>query len=268
MNVAGSSTLLVKGSNLGLTFGHQIILQDVNLELERGKVVTLIGPNGAGKSSLVRLVLGLQTPTTGNISRRDGLSIGYMPQKLHLDASLPITVERFLKLAVKSHLAIDSCLELTGVAHLKQSPMHYLSGGETQRVLLARALLRNPDLLVLDEPAQGVDIAGQARLYELITDIRDQHQCGVLMVSHDLHLVMAATDTVICLNQHICCHGHPEAVSGHPAYLELFGKTAPTGIAVYTHHHDHDHDMHGNVEGSQSSCRHDHEHDQKDQNHA
>ncbi|MYM63734.1 zinc ABC transporter ATP-binding protein ZnuC [Pseudomaricurvus sp. HS19] len=257
-----TDTALVAGRQLSLAFGNRQILQDVDITLMAGQIVTLIGPNGAGKTSLVRLVLGLEQPTGGSLRRRPGLRIGYMPQKLHLDPSLPLTVSRFLRLAHNDRAAIAANLALTGVDHLADSSMHHLSGGELQRVLLARALLRDPSLLVLDEPVQGVDVAGQARLYQLIADIRDQRQCGVLMVSHDLHLVMAATDTVICLNQHVCCHGHPDNVSEHPAYLELFGHSATAGIAVYTHHHDHDHDMHGDVTDCDANhCQHkDHHH--------
>ncbi len=244
---------LISGTDLGLQFGDRTILSEVSLSLKKGEIVTLIGPNGAGKTSLVRVVLGLQKPSSGQLVRKEKLRIGYMPQKLHIEASLPLTVQRFLRLASKDKHAIKESLALTGISQLLNSPMQSLSGGETQRVLLARALLRNPDLLVLDEPVQGVDVAGQSALYRLIADIRDQRGCGVLMVSHDLHLVMAATDTVICLNQHVCCHGHPESVTEDPAYLELFGQTTQSGIAVYTHHHDHDHDMHGDVQGDHSA---------------
>ncbi|WP_439134302.1 zinc ABC transporter ATP-binding protein ZnuC [Pseudomaricurvus sp.] len=270
---------LIQGNNLSLQFGERKILDGVSIDLHSGEIVTLIGPNGAGKTSLVRVVLGLQAPTEGSLVRTPNLSIGYMPQKLHIEPSLPLTVERFLQLALGYHLrrggkrrhereAILDSLTLTGIEHLLHSPMHTLSGGETQRVLLARALLRNPSLLVLDEPVQGVDVAGQSKLYQLIADIRDQRGCGVLMVSHDLHLVMAATDTVICLNQHVCCHGHPSSVTEDPAYLELFGQTAHSGIAVYTHHHDHDHNMHGDVEPTDSNQSHSTHHHCGDHDHA
>jgi len=248
---------LIQAEDLCLSYGERPVLSNVSLNLKRGEIVTLIGPNGAGKTSLVRVVLGLQKPTSGQLQRQPKLRIGYMPQKLHIEASLPLTVQRFLRLASNDRAAINESLELTGIPHLLNNPMQSLSGGEVQRVLLARALLRKPDLLVLDEPVQGVDVAGQAALYQLIVKIRDRHQCGVLMVSHDLHLVMAATDTVICLNQHVCCHGHPESISEDPAYLELFGASTPTGIAVYTHHHDHDHDIHGDVQ-HKHNCGEDH----------
>ena len=273
MNNALRQPPLIEATDLCLQFGERQVLNKVSLTLHRGEIVTLIGPNGAGKTSLVRVVLGLQAASSGVLMREPSLSIGYMPQKLHIEPSLPLTVQRFLQLALsyrlrrgdkrtREHEAILDSLRLTGIEQLLHSPMHSLSGGETQRVLLARALLRNPTLLVLDEPVQGVDVAGQSKLYQLIADIRDQRGCGVLMVSHDLHLVMAATDTVICLNQHVCCHGHPASVTEHPAYLELFGQIAHPGIAVYTHRHDHHHDIHGEVKPSSAdehSCG-DHEH--------
>jgi zinc transport system ATP-binding protein len=166
---------------------------------------------------------------------------------MHIDPSLPLTVKRFLALGGKPQLELAEVLRLTGITELTGTPMQQLSGGETQRVLLARALLRDPHLLVLDEPVQGVDITGQEALYSLINDIRRQRQCGVLLVSHDLHLVMANTDNVICLNQHICCQGHPEHISSDPAYLALFGDKVKPQVAIYTHHHDHQHDDHGNI---------------------
>jgi zinc transport system ATP-binding protein len=188
-----------------------------------------------------------------------------MPQKIQLNPLLPLTVEHFLQLvnpsSVKTKISIDiaikGALKRTGVEQLLKTDMTNLSGGEIQRVLLARALLREPNLLVLDEPVQGVDLKGQDQLYKLISDIRDELGCGVLMVSHDLHLVMASTDNVICLNQHICCHGHPESVSNHPAYIELFGNSI-SHVATYTHHHDHDHDLHGTICEEASSDTHAH----------
>lgn len=244
------SHYLLKAQGLSVIRNGRAILQNADLTLEAGKIVTLIGPNGAGKTTLVRSVLGLIKTDAGRIDKQPDLRIGYMPQKLHIDASLPLTVARFLALGGKPRISLEEILGLTGIAHLVAMPMQSLSGGETQRVLLARALLRDPQLLVLDEPVQGVDVTGQLALYALINDIRRTRECGVLLVSHDLHLVMATTDTVICLNQHICCHGHPEQVTNDPAYLALFGELAGTAapqVAIYTHHHDHQHDAHGNV---------------------
>ena len=239
---------LVTVQEIGIDFGRRPILRNVNFSLNPGEIVTLIGPNGSGKTTLVRIVLGLIRPGIGTVSRRTGIRIGYMPQKLTIDRVLPLSVERFL--GINSHVGqknIVSALDEVGASHVARQPIQAISGGELQRVLLARALLREPDLLVLDEPVQGVDVTGQHDLYDLIGRVRDRHQCGVLLVSHDLHLVMAATDTVICLNQHICCSGRPEAVVKDPAYIELFGPEAARKLAVYTHHHDHVHDVHGDV---------------------
>ncbi|HCK27993.1 MAG TPA: zinc ABC transporter ATP-binding protein, partial [Alcanivorax sp.] len=205
------------------------------------------GPNGAGKSTLARLVLGLARPDRGRVERRPGLRVGYMPQHLQVDESLPLTVDRFLWLAAPGRTrARRDALQRTGVAHLRRRAVRGLSGGEMQRVLLARALLRKPDLLVLDEPAQGVDVAGQDALYGLLGQVRDETGCGILLISHDLHLVMARTDQVVCLHHHVCCSGTPEAVSRDPAYHRLFGPSGGMpNLAVYTHDHDHDHDLSG-----------------------
>ena len=245
---------LIEAKALSLKLGERTILESIQLTLAAGKITTLIGPNGAGKTSLVRVLLGLQKPTHGQLWRQPGLRIGYMPQKLHIDPSLPLTAGRFLQLGGAEASQLTEALALTGVEHLLGSPMQLLSGGEVQRVLLTRALARQPQLLVLDEPVQGVDVNGQVALYNLINNIRKTRGCGVLMVSHDLHLVMAHTDEVICLNQHVCCYGHPESVTSHPAYLELFGVKAAQTLAVYTHHHDHKHNLHGDV-----VCNHDHD---------
>lgn len=237
-------TFLLSGCDIGFRAGDRHILHRASLAVNSGELVTLIGPNGAGKSTLIRILLGLQAPTSGRVVRAPDLVMGYMPQRLQLDPTLPLTVERFLTLAGRDKTRLDECLTLTGVPGLKRQSMHELSGGELQRVLLARALYRKPNLLVLDEPVQGVDVSGQSALYDLIGRVRDQSGCGVLMVSHDLHLVMAATDRVVCLNQHVCCEGHPDTVSAHPEFLQLFGKTRESGVAIYTHHHDHTHEHH------------------------
>ena len=240
--------LLLSARGLSYEVGGRQVLHNISLSIRERQVVTLIGPNGAGKTTLVKILLGLLPPSAGSVERRAGLRIGYMPQRLHVEPTMPITVRRFLLLAVHAERGrVDEVLAETGAAKLRDSQLHSLSGGELQRVLLARALIQDPRLLVLDEPAQGVDINGQAELYRLITSIRDRHDCGVLMVSHDLHLVMSATDEVLCLNQHICCHGHPEQVSNDPAYLELFGKKQAETLAIYTHRHNHRHDLGGEV---------------------
>ncbi len=237
---------LISLKGIHINFQQRTILTDINLDVKPGEIVTLIGPNGAGKTTLVRIVLGLQKPDSGNRQIKKGLKIGYMPQKLHVDNSMPLIVKRFLSLTGSKQNAIENALKQTGVSHVLHSPVQSLSGGELQRVLLARALLNKPHLLVLDEPVQGVDVNGQRELYHLITELRNHQNCSVLMVSHDLHLVMASTDKVVCINQHVCCSGHPHQVRRHPAYLKLFGGESDE-LAVYTHHHDHQHDIDGQV---------------------
>jgi len=223
-------------------------LHDVSLELQAGKVLTIIGPNGAGKSTLIRVLLDLQNPDSGTVWRKPKLRIGYVPQKISINDLMPLKVNRFVTLAKQNKQSkVDDVLAETGISHLAKQAIQELSGGEFQRVLLARALLQNPELLVLDEPAQGVDVTGQAELYEKIYQLKKARGFGVLMISHDLHLVMQKTDQVLCLNQHICCSGQPDAVSNHTEYLRLFGGLPAEGLAVYTHQHDHCHDLHGDV---------------------
>lgn len=244
-----STKLLVKLEQISLRFGQRVILHDVGLEVYPESVVTLIGPNGAGKSTLLRVLLGLQKADAGTVWRTPGLRVGYVPQKFHIDRLLPLDVARFIGLSRARHdaVSVQQCANEAGVIHLLGQPVQSLSGGELQRVLLARALLTQPHLLVLDEPGQGVDVSGLSELYQMISRLKQVHGYGVLMVSHDLHLVMASTDQVLCLNRHVCCSGQPEAVSRHPEYLNLFGDVRTAGLAVYTHHHDHQHDMHGCV---------------------
>ncbi len=239
---------LVSLNEVSVKISGETIIDKVSLTVNPGEIITLIGPNGAGKSTLIRAILGLLKITAGKIIKMPDLRIGYMPQRLHMDRTIPLNVKRFLNVW-RSPQSIETYAALQQVSadHLINRPMQSLSGGELQRVLLARALLRNPQLLVLDEPVQGVDLQGQTELYQLIKTIRTQYQCAVLMVSHDLHLVMSSTDHVICMNHHICCSGHPESVSNDPAYRELFGIEAVKSIALYAHHHDHHHDDSGNV---------------------
>tara|TARA_R110001592_G_scaffold356278_1_gene657870 strand:+ start:126428 stop:127192 length:765 start_codon:yes stop_codon:yes gene_type:complete len=243
---------LIQLSGISKYFNGNKVLSNIDLSIEPGQIITLIGPNGAGKTTLVKIVLGLVDTDEGQVTRHTDLRIGYMPQKLHIDPTLPITLERFLKLAEPNTQLCISALKEVGIDKHIDSPLHALSGGEMQRALLARAILRKPNFLVLDEPVQGVDVVGQEALYRLIGQLRDRLPCGVLMVSHDLHLVMSATDKVVCLNQHICCHGHPDQVSNNPAFIELFG----TKTATYTHRHDHQHDLRGEVMNSRSIEQH------------
>lgn len=254
MTGAEQRPVLIDARQISVRFGTHEALADVNAAVHEGEALTVIGPNGAGKTTLVKVMLGLIKPTAGTVSRRPGLRIGYMPQRIEIDASLPLTVRRFLSFGTprkgeKCRASLSATLEEVGAAHLLESPLQEVSGGEMQRVLLARALLRNPDLLVLDEPVRGVDVGGQAELYHLIGSIRDHHGCGVLMVSHDLHLVMAATDHVLCLNRTVQCAGRPEAVTRDPHYESLFGDHATArAYAIYHHHPGHRHLPDGTLE--------------------
>ena len=239
---------LISLEKISVSFGQRRVLSDVSLKLQPGKILTLLGPNGAGKSTLVRVVLGLIQPDQGKMERPAQLRIGYVPQKIHLDATLPLTVERFMLLRGGVKRAdILPALKRVQATQLIHYPLQKLSGGEMQRVLLARALLNQPQLLVLDEPTQGVDVNGQVALYDLIDQLRRELNCGVLMVSHDLHLVMAKTDEVLCLNQHICCSGTPEVVSKHPEFISMFGSRGAEQLAIYRHHHNHRHDLQGRI---------------------
>ncbi len=258
------SELLASLDQIHLSLQGKTILHDVSLKLQAGKILTVIGPNGAGKSSLIQVLLGFEKPQSGNVFRRAKLRIGYVPQKISINTIMPITVERFVALAGKRKSNALAALDETGVKHLAKQAIQQLSGGEFQRVLLARALQHKPELLILDEPAQGVDVIGQAELYEKIATLKDKYGFGVLLVSHDLHLVMQKTDHVLCLNQHICCSGHADDVSQHPEYQRLFGNLPAEGLAVYTHNHNHCHDLHGDVVTGE--CLHP-EHSSKDHSH-
>jgi zinc transport system ATP-binding protein len=239
------------------------ILDRVSLKVDAGEIVTLIGPNGAGKTTAVRLALGLERPDAGAVVRAPGLRIGYQPQRVAVEPTLPLPVRRLLTLT-QSHprQALVEALEQVGVARLIDADIHTLSGGELQRVMLARAFLRQPDLLVLDEPTQNLDVNGALDIYRLIAEVRDRLNCGVLLVSHDLNVVMAATSRVYCLSGHVCCSGHPEHVSRHPEFLRLFGTAATDALAVYTHHHDHTHapDGHAVPAADPAGRHHDHDH--------
>jgi zinc transport system ATP-binding protein len=252
---------LIRASGVDKRFGTRSVLAGVDISVRGAEIATLIGPNGAGKTTLLRVLLGLVAPDGGAVERKPGLRIGYMPQRLVIDDLLPLPVRRFLELGRPAgRESLAAVLEEVKAAHVIDSPVQAISGGELRRVLLARALLRDPELLVLDEPVQGVDVVGQGDLFRLILSIRDRRRCGVLMVSHDLHLVMAATDTVLCLNGHVCCTGRPEAVTRHPEYIALFGQREAEALALYTHHHDHVHDAGGGV----VHAPHDHDHHHHD----
>ncbi len=239
---------LVSLENVGIRRGGRWLVRGVDFSVSRGEIVTLIGPNGSGKSTSAKAAIGVLKPDEGRVSRIAGLKVGYVPQKLAVDWTLPLSVRRLMTLTGPLPEAeIMAALEAAGMAHMLDAQVQHLSGGEFQRALMARAIARKPDLLVLDEPVQGVDFAGEIALYDLIKSIRNTTGCGILLISHDLHVVMAETDTVICLNGHVCCRGTPQAVSRSPEYVRLFGSRAAQTLAVYSHHHDHTHLPDGRV---------------------
>ena len=257
---------LIEARGIYKRFGNRrAVLSDINLKIEQGEIVTVIGPNGSGKTTLLRVLLGLDAPTQGELLQRQALRVGYVPQKIQFSPVLPFTVKYFLGLFARSRRQISAIAEELEIMNLLNRQVYALSGGQLQRVMLAQALLKDPSLLVLDEPVQGVDFTGQARIYQLIKNICRERQCAVLMVSHDLHLVMAGTDKVICLNQHICCSGTPQSVSKDPEFTSMFGKDVASQIALYVHHHDHQHSLTGEVV---SDGGHDHTHDHGEDGHA
>lgn len=234
---------LIEASGLCLRHGTTKVLEDVDFAIERGEIVTIVGPNGSGKSSLLRALIGAMKPASGTVTRMPGLRIGYVPQKLQIDPTLPLTVGRFLNLPKRQRRAqIAQALIQAGVPDLADRQMSGLSGGQFQRVLLARALLTHPDILILDEATQGLDQPGEAAFYHQIAELKQQMNIAVLMVSHDLHVVMAASDRVLCLNGHVCCEGAPDVVADAPEYRALFGSGTQGALALYRHEHDHGHD--------------------------
>ncbi|WP_083982986.1 ATP-binding cassette domain-containing protein [Devosia soli] len=242
MDMRTKGETLITLTNAGVRSGHRILVEGVDLTISRSEIVTLIGPNGSGKSTTAKMATGVLKPSMGTVTRKPGLKIGYVPQKLSIDWTMPLTVERLMTLTGRyARSEIEAALAAVGAGRLLGAAVQELSGGEFQRVLFARAMIRKPDLLVLDEPVQGVDFSGEVALYELVRQIRDTTKAGILMISHDLHVVMAETDTVICLNGHVCCRGTPAAVKRSPEYLALFGTRAAETLAIYEHHHDHEH---------------------------
>ncbi|WP_040610661.1 metal ABC transporter ATP-binding protein [Oceaniovalibus guishaninsula] len=234
---------LVETRGLGVRMGGVQVLRDVDFAIAPGEIVTIVGPNGSGKSTLLRAILGSIRPSAGRIVRSAGLRLGHVPQRLVLDPTLPLTVTRFLGLPRRVSVArAREALDRAGLADLGGRQMADLSGGQFQRVLLARALLDAPNLLILDEATAGLDQPGAAAFYRRIEEVRARTGCAVLMVSHDLHVVMSASNRVVCLNGHICCEGAPEAVAGAPVYRALFGEGTQGALALYRHRHDHHHD--------------------------
>ncbi|MGO2131813.1 MAG: ATP-binding cassette domain-containing protein [Halomonas sp.] len=235
---------LLSIDNLHVTFGRSRILEGIDLHIDPGEIVTVVGPNGSGKSTLLRTIIGAIQPGSGRLVRQPGLIIGYVPQRLAIDATLPMTVTRFLNLPRRHPTqVVCQALEQAGVPGLSQHQVTDLSGGQLQRILLARALLNKPDLLLLDEAAQGLDHRGMADFYRQIENVRRDMGCAVLMVSHELHVVMRASDRVICLNRHVCCQGTPDRVLSSPAYRELFGSDIAETLALYRHYHDQSHQV-------------------------
>ena len=245
------NSTLVKLNNAGFKQNNKWLVEGVSLTVERGKIVTLIGPNGSGKSTTAKIALGIYKNIEGSVEKYTN-KVGYVPQKISIDWTLPLRVYDFMLLTenIKDE-AIDEALTLTGVIHLKNKNLGNLSGGEFQRVLIARAISKKPELLVLDEPVQGVDYTGEIALYELIKRISDTLNCGILLISHDLHVVMSSTDYVVCLNGHVCCSGTPQSVANNNKYQELFGDRASTILSVYEHKHDHTHSPDGTIKRKQ-----------------
>jgi zinc transport system ATP-binding protein len=246
---------LISADAISVIYRGKPAIEGVSVAVHSGEIVTLVGPNGAGKTTLVRSLLGLAPLAAGRVSRQANLRIGYVPQRFPVEPIVPLPVGRFMTLTqgVPPRRAVE-CLEETGAIGLLDQQMSELSGGEFQRVLLARALARDPQLLVLDEPAQAVDFAGASHFYSVIAAIRDRRGCGILLVSHDLHVVLGASDRVVCINRHVCCEGVPHVVAGHPEYVRLFGPEASASLGLYAHRHDHTHTLSGEV-----ACGHVHE---------
>jgi zinc transport system ATP-binding protein len=248
---------LIAVRDLTVRYGGHTVLSHVDMAIDRGEIVTIVGPNGSGKSTLLRAIIGAVPLAGGQVSRASGLTLGYVPQKLAIDPTLPMTVARFMSLPRRQSAAdVTAALEQAGVPDLRERQMTDLSGGQFQRILLARALLSRPDLLLLDEATQGLDQPGSAAFYRQIEEVRRRLGCAVLMVSHELHVVMSASDRVICLNGHVCCQGTPDIVASAPEYRALFGSGTQGALALYRHDHNHSHD-----EGCDHGHAHDHPHD-------
>ena len=242
---------LLKLENVGFSKNNKWLVKGVSLQVRQGEIVTLIGPNGSGKSTTAKIALGIYKEIEGKVNKFTN-KIGYVPQKISIDWTLPIRVIDFMSLTEEpTEKQINIALNLTGVEHLKNKSLGNLSGGEFQRVLIARAIAKQPDILVLDEPVQGVDFKGEIALYELIKKISEELNCGILLISHDLHVVMSATDFVVCLNGHVCCSGTPQVVAKNDEYQELFGDRASTTLSIYEHKHDHTHSPDGTIKRKQ-----------------
>ena len=237
--------MLIEISKLEVKYGSKKVLQNINLSLNANEIVTIVGPNGSGKTTLFKAIIGSVPLSKGKISIKPNLRIGYVPQQLKVDQTLPITVERFLKLATRNNNDIEKMIAFFGSENIFREQINSLSGGQMQRVLLARALVNEPEILLLDEATRGLDQPGIAAFYRKIENISKETNCAILMISHDLHVVMSASDRVICINGHICCQGTPENVATSPEYQTLFGSNIDGSFALYRHKHDHNHDVLG-----------------------
>ena len=243
--------MLISLENAGVQRSEKWLVRGVTMKIERGEIVTMIGPNGSGKSTTAKIALGIIKADEGIARQKENLTVGYVPQKLNVNWTLPLSVSRFLRLTNRaSKEQMEEALSATETLHLANSQMSKLSGGEFQRVFLARAIIRTPELLVLDEPVQGIDFNGEIALYKLIENIRDRLNCGVLLISHDLHMVMSTTDRVMCLNGHVCCSGTPANVASSKEFISLFGHHAASSLAFYEHNHDHEHLLDGEIKSA------------------
>ena len=237
------SDALITLNNITLSHNGKNVLDDVSFKLHQGEFVTLIGPNGAGKSSLIKILLGVIKQDSGSVAYQEDIRLGYTPQTFTANPFIPISVKDFLTLNQKlDSVFMQQTFDLTGINELLQLPLKNLSGGELQKVLLSRALLNKPNVLILDEPAQNLDVDGQMQLYKLIQDIHQQQNCAVLMVSHDLHRVMKESTQVLCLYHHICCEGLPESILKDEKFNDLFADQINELMATYEHHHNHHHE--------------------------
>jgi len=229
--------------SISLSLNNQQILKNINLELKKGEITTLIGPNGGGKTSIARILIGILKASSGEVFISKNAKIGYMPQKLEIEKTIPLRVIDFLNLSstAEAMARLEGMAKKLCIENILEKSIHKISGGELQKALLVKTLINNPDILVLDEPTQYMDIAAQAEFYQVIEEIREQKNCAILIISHDLHIVMQKTNQVVCINRHICCEGSPESINNHPEYLSLFGKDKIDNITIYSHHHDHKH---------------------------
>lgn len=234
--------IIAELENIGLRINAQKIIDKISLQLKKGEITTLIGPNGGGKTSIARILLGILKPTSGKVLKNSQIKIGYMPQKIEIDKTIPLTAQDFIQLSthkIELDETFKNLISHLNVKKILNKQIHDLSGGQLQKILFLRALINKPDLLVLDEPTQYMDISAIEDFYQIIDEVRKANNCAILLISHDLHMVMQKTDVVFCINHHVCCHGSPESVNQHPEYLSLFGNRSE--VAIYQHHHDHQH---------------------------